>query len=246
VPNDAVPPSAAVVVVGVPVDRYSALKGVSEAPLRMRALPHYDVHGTFDLTTVEGVDIGDIDPWRDDLDEAVEEAVEHTLDYTDALLVVIGGDDAISLPVVNTVGGQVVHLDAHTDQWTYPQRRHGSWVGEVDFPVHQIGTRVGPNVRREPLVVGAVTTLVVDIDVADPACAPGVSYPVPGGMTSSELLNVVEATMRTYSVRAVVVTEVNPSRDHNDITSWLAQFVIVKAIEGHHAKLSMKPGKTSS
>jgi len=61
----------------------------------------------------------------------------------------------------------------------------------------------------------------IDIDVLDPAHAPGTGTPEAGGMSSRELLEMV----RTFAVLNVVgadVVEVSPAYDHAEITSIAA------------------------
>ncbi len=50
----------------------------------------------------------------------------------------------------------------------------------------------------------------VDIDVADPALAPAVQFPSPGGLTVAELLAAVEMTGQRFDLRAVSLTSFDP------------------------------------
>lgn len=60
----------------------------------------------------------------------------------------------------------------------------------------------------------------LDLDALDPAYAPGVSHPVPGGLTSREVLDLIQALPgRLVGMDAV---EVNPNTDLNDRTAILA------------------------
>ncbi|MSW38515.1 MAG: agmatinase, partial [Actinobacteria bacterium] len=63
--------------------------------------------------------------------------------------------------------------------------------------------------------------LSIDIDVLDPAFAPGTGTPEMGGFTSRELLSMVRALPRDQMVGADVV-EVAPAYDHAEITSLAA------------------------
>lgn len=67
----------------------------------------------------------------------------------------------------------------------------------------------------------------LDIDVVDPAFAPGTGTPVPGGMTSGELLSFIE-NLRPYSLLGVDLVEVSPNRDINNITSQLAAHFLLE------------------
>ena len=65
----------------------------------------------------------------------------------------------------------------------------------------------------------------VDIDVLDPAHAPGTGTPEAGGLTSRELLSLV----RGLGAAAVVggdVVEVSPAYDHAEITAVAAAHVL--------------------
>lgn len=81
-------------------------------------------------------------------------------------------------------------------------------------------------------VVGAITERVgdlpvylsVDIDVLDPAFAPGTGTPEAGGMTSRELLRVLRALTGLHLVGGDVV-EVAPAYDHAEITTLAAATV---------------------
>lgn len=64
----------------------------------------------------------------------------------------------------------------------------------------------------------------VDIDVLDPAFAPGTGTPEPGGLSSRELLYLIRGLAPLNIVGADVV-EVAPAYDHADITSLAAAHV---------------------
>lgn len=84
----------------------------------------------------------------------------------------------------------------------------------VDEVVEALRERIGDR----PLYVS------VDIDVLDPAHAPGTGTPEAGGMTSRELLEILRGLAGTNLVSADVV-EVAPAYDHADITSIAASHV---------------------
>ena len=63
--------------------------------------------------------------------------------------------------------------------------------------------------------------LSIDIDVLDPAFAPGTGTPEMGGFTSRELLNMVRGMPREQMIGADIV-EVAPAYDHAEITSLAA------------------------
>ena len=68
----------------------------------------------------------------------------------------------------------------------------------------------------------------VDIDVLDPSCAPGTSYLEPAGLTARELIYVLQRLKKLKNIKAVDITEVNPSLDINNITSKTASKIIME------------------
>jgi agmatinase len=85
----------------------------------------------------------------------------------------------------------------------------------LDGVVDRIRTRVGD----------APVYLSVDIDVLDPAFAPGTGTPEMGGLSSRELLHVLRGLAGDALVAADVV-EVSPAYDHAEITSLAAATVV--------------------
>ena len=67
--------------------------------------------------------------------------------------------------------------------------------------------------------------LSVDIDVLDPAFAPGTGTPEAGGLTSRELLQVLRGLSALHLVGADVV-EVAPAYDHAEVTTLAAATVV--------------------
>ncbi len=68
--------------------------------------------------------------------------------------------------------------------------------------------------------------LTLDIDVLDPAFAPGTGTPVSGGLSSRELISIFKKVMRSLPVKAMDIVEVAPPLDVNNITSWAALRII--------------------
>ncbi|WDI30058.1 agmatinase [Hyphococcus flavus] len=60
----------------------------------------------------------------------------------------------------------------------------------------------------------------IDLDGIDPAFAPGVSHPEPGGLTSREVIGLIDK-LEAPLIGADVV-ELNPARDINMMTAYLA------------------------
>jgi agmatinase len=64
--------------------------------------------------------------------------------------------------------------------------------------------------------------LTIDIDVADPSCAPGTGAPVAGGLSSRALLELTRGLLETLPVRAMDVVEIAPDLDPTGATLFLA------------------------
>ena len=65
-----------------------------------------------------------------------------------------------------------------------------------------------------------LTYISVDLDGIDPAFAPGVSHPEPGGLTVREVLAVINRV--TGPIIGADIVELNPARDINGVTAILA------------------------
>ena len=79
----------------------------------------------------------------------------------------------------------------------------------------------------------------VDIDVLDPAHAPGTGTPEAGGMTARELLALLRRLVDLNLVGADVV-EVAPAYDHAEITAIAAAHVTYELLAVFAKRASMK------
>ena len=60
----------------------------------------------------------------------------------------------------------------------------------------------------------------LDMDAFDPAFAPGVSHPVPGGLAPRQALDLLQDG--AWKLVGMDVVETNPDRDFNNLTAVLA------------------------
>lgn len=75
--------------------------------------------------------------------------------------------------------------------------------------------------------------LSIDIDVVDPAFAPGTGTPEVGGLTSGQLLDAVRRCAVELPVVGAEVVEVSPPYDsRSEITAFLANRVVLEALAG--------------
>jgi arginase len=70
------------------------------------------------------------------------------------------------------------------------------------------------------LVLRGPVYISLDLDVLDPACAPGVSHHEPGGFTTRELIHILQGV--TAPVVGADIVELNPERDFQGITTMAA------------------------
>ena len=89
----------------------------------------------------------------------------------------------------------------------------------MDYVVKRIRDRVKDN----PLYLS------IDIDVLDPAHAPGTGTPEIAGMTSRELVNIIRG-LKGLNLIAADIVEVAPAYDHAEITSLAAATIAFEMI----------------
>jgi agmatinase len=70
----------------------------------------------------------------------------------------------------------------------------------------------------------------MDIDVIDPAFAPGTGYCEPGGLTSREFLYILKRIRKMKNLIALDLVEINPSRDESERTVQLGSKIVSELI----------------
>ncbi len=116
-----------------------------------------------------------------------------------------------------------------TLQWMAEQRMRS-------YEMSEIGARGLPECLTEAFGIATDDCdgvfLSVDIDVCDPGHAPGTGTPEPGGLTARELLDSVRRIAYELPVVGVDVVEVSPPYDHAEVTSFLANRVVLETVTG--------------
>jgi agmatinase len=120
----------------------------------------------------------------------------------------------------------------------WPGPEEFAWAREQGFRWHlmdEIYERGIGDVTSD--VIGALrgldhVFLSVDIDVCDPAFAPGTGTPEPGGLSAADLLRSVRRLASELPISGMEVVEVSPPYDHADITALLAHRVVLEALSG--------------
>jgi agmatinase len=137
--------------------------------------------------------------------------------------------------------------DGHVDPKRYVQiGLRGYWPGEREFGwqaeqgitaffMHDVRNRgIDAIVDATIAAVGpGPVFLTVDVDVLDPAFAPGTGTPEPGGMTSGDLLRAVRAVAERLDLVGADVVEVIPTAVGSaDITALVADRIVREALTG--------------
>ena len=107
--------------------------------------------------------------------------------------------------------------------------------GIVSFFMHEVRDRGIREVTARALEVvgGGPVYVTVDVDVLDPAFAPGTGTPEPGGMTSLDLLWAVREATTTVELAGFDVVEVLPTAIGSaDPTALVAERVVREALTG--------------
>ncbi len=122
----------------------------------------------------------------------------------------------------------------------------GYWPGEAEFEwqkekgitsffAHDVRRLGIEDVIKQTLaIVGkGVVFLTIDVDVLDPAFAPGTGTPEPGGLTPAELLWAVRTAAARLEVVGADVVEVSPTAVGSaDITALVADRIVREVMTG--------------
>ena len=246
-------------VAGIPYDEKSSyLRGAAKAPPAIREALHCP---SSNLWSELGVcispgetftDLGDMpistsgDPHR-----LIEEQVEGILKEGFSLIS-LGGDHAVTYPVVRAYAGvsgkiDLLDIDAHPDLYEAFEGdplSHASpfcrimeeglverlvQVGIRGMNAHQrkqaekYGVEVVEmrSVRKlQELRFSRPLYISFDLDALDPAFAPGVSHPEPGGLSTREALHIIHGLKG--DVIGADIVELNPDRDPLGLTAMVA------------------------
>jgi agmatinase len=257
-----------VALVGIPFDEYSSfMRGPAKAPSAIRQTLH---NGASNLFAENGInldghplfqDLGDLTlPTGDDAIAAIAAEVGKLV-AMQARVLALGGDHAVTFPVVDALTRvfedlTILHLDAHPDIYdSYAGSRfsHASpfarimETGRVKRLV-QVGIRGMNDVQRRqvekfgvtciemkdyhtrnPIELEGPVYISLDMDVLDPAYAPGVSHHEPGGMSTRKVLRLIQSI--GCPIVGADIVEYNPDRDVNGMTAAVAA-KFVKEIAG--------------
>lgn len=110
---------------------------------------------------------------------------------------------------------------ATADEIDFGQRETNLYIGEFLTVLDKIKGLVG----KRPVYLS------VDIDVIDPAFAPGTGTPEPGGITSQEIFAALYK-LKDLNIIGFDLVEISPPYDFGDITSILGAKILREALLG--------------
>jgi agmatinase len=251
---------ANIVVIGVPDESnsHAKRKGTSRAPdaLRIasndsefferggRLIPTCPMSGTLNRKSI--FDAGNI-PDKHKLRELVTD-----ITLQGKLPIMIGGDHSLSTEAMQAVSNAIgeklslLYFDAHPDFVSSTTDYYGSVLTDSTQSLNfrksmLIGTRAAEpeeleiGVKRVAQIIRARTRgskayVSVDLDCLDPAFAPGVSVPSPGGLSSTDLIYLLNKTISTGNIVAIDIVELVPDYDINNTTAMLAARIMSECI----------------
>ena len=252
-----------IALIGAPTDVHSSfLRGPASAPSAIRAALASDhansfaEDGTEIGTDIDTHDVGNLPLTESASDDALIEAAVTKAARSGAMPLVLGGDHAISLPVVAALAAihgplNILHVDAHPDiydDFEGDPRSHASpfariMEGGFAKRLVQVGIRTMNRHCREQVarfgveviemrsfavdrvpVLDGPLYISIDMDGFDPSVAPGVSHIEPGGLSTRDVLNILNR--QTAPLAGADIVELNPLRDMNGMTATLAAKLI--------------------
>jgi len=113
----------------------------------------------------------------------------------------------------------------HKDEYTFLKENNIRFftMKQLHQDFHHITETIMENARKFSNIY-----LSIDIDVVDPAFAPATGYPEPGGLTSRQLIDMLQKIKNLKTIKMIDIVEVNPTKDKYNITSKLAAKIITE------------------
>jgi arginase family enzyme len=189
--------------------------------------------------------------WNNETDKPMDEYTVYDWEKwssKDNRVIFLGGDHSITLSTFpKTKATQLVVLDSHFDLYgSIDHPFHGNWLKVLiernlidPHNITILGVRAWEKIEMAYANEKGIkyvlfdhflpnltepTYLSIDIDVVDPAFAPGTGYMEPGGWSSRNLIDFVK-TLRP-NLMAMDIVEVDSTKDLNNMTSKLAAKVM--------------------
>ncbi len=127
------------------------------------------------------------------------------------------------------IGLRGFYPDSATLEWMRRNGMHSHFMAEIDARGLKA---VLEDAIREARANAKYLMVSLDIDVLDPAYAPGTGTPEPGGLTTRELLPALRRVCAETNVVAIEVVEVNPLADPGYTTALNANRCLREMLTG--------------
>lgn len=114
-----------------------------------------------------------------------------------------------------------------TDEDAGLMRRHDALIVTPDHVADRGISKIVGDLRER--FDGKPLYITIDVDGLDPAFAPGTGTPVPGGLTTRELLSILRGLAGSNLVGMDVV-EIAPALDHADLTCHLGAHLLFEGL----------------
>lgn len=242
---------------GVPFDSTASYRpGSRFAPLDIRKEFLELEKGVF--FDIPFVDLGNVDVIHgnaiktlDRVNKVVEDVRERN---PKIVLIVLGGEHTITQGVIRSRGNvDVLQLDAHADlrdDHSGEEFSHATVmrrISELGISITQVGVRSfseeevkyakEKGIRNYQATefdgkdMGGNVYISVDLDVLDPAVAPGISNPEPGGISFNTLNAIIINATKAANVVGLDLVEVNPMFDNHTTSVVAAKLMLNFIIE---------------
>jgi len=284
------PQPRAVNILGVPFDgAVLGRKGAAEGPAAVRqalsGFSNYNVELGVGLQGARLFDLGDLKLDQGDL-LAVHAEIEREVHYdleSNSLLIMVGGDNSLSLPSIRAfrrkfgriglividshldlrgeIGGRptsgssyglaieeggglvprrVVEIGVHGFLNSEAYVRKAEKLGVEVIAAAEVERRGPPAVAREAIARASrgakAVYLSVDLDAVDIGQVSGVSAPSAGGVSSSELFELVYQLANSSTVKCADLVELAPSLDPTGRSQVVAATALVYMFAGFHGR----------
>ena len=124
---------------------------------------------------------------------------------------------------VDVVGGKNIYQfgirSGTREEFAFAKQNTNMFVGKVLEPLKKV----------LPELAGHPVYITLDIDVVDPAYAPGTGTAEPGGCSSTEILEAIYA-MKDLTVVGLDLVEISPVYDHSERTAILGSKLVRESI----------------
>jgi len=211
-----------------------------------------------DLEDCSFMDKGDLELPFGDPRPALTAIEEYTAGIIaqDKIPLMLGGEHLISLSSLRAASHvykdiKLIHLDAHADlrdSYLGQKLSHATVMKRISEvigldAVRQIGIRSCtreeyPNVKRlrsdTKAIIGWASGspcyITCDLDILDPSVLPGTGTPEPGGLSFSELIDILVPLISKLNVVCMDIVELSPRLDPSDVSSVVAAKILRECI----------------